>query len=1026
MKGSTVRAALLATSALALVIGLDRSADAAPCTQVVNPGLPYTQSGNTCVLFNAPPATSGDVTNTGTVTSSGTIAINVANVSINGNIINSATGSITGGGINLTTNNTTAPTVGSVINNGTLSSSTFPEWAIRVSSYLVVGDVINNGTINNASTGAIQIVNNASVTGNVRNTGTIDNPNGRGIYIYSGGAHTVSGGSTIGGSVSNDATGVITAARGIVVFATTAGQPAHVAGAGGVSNAGTMTVTQTGIQIGSATIDGAVSNSGTIQAVQNGIQIITLASTPGGTTLGTAGAASVGGGISNSGSITSSGTGFAGIAMDGGSVANGITNTATGQITATNGVGILLNNVGTIKYSSGTVYTSIGGPASVTGGISNAGTITAKTGIKVSGLSTVTGGISNTGTINASVNAIDISGAGAAITINQQAGSIAGNILLSTHADVVNISGGGISGNIVGAGVSDTLNFTLGSGTFTYGAAYGFSGINQVNVTSGTVLLNGTDSATAVTVSGGTLGGTGTLAALMTIQSGGTFSPGTPGSPGTSMTVTGNVTFNSGATFAVYVNPTTATNVQITGAASLNGTVHATFASGSYTGKSYSILHATSRTGTFASLTTTNLASGFAASLNYTATDVLLTLTANIGAGAGGANNPNQQNVANAINTFFNNGGSLPANFVTAFTGPNTSQSLSQASGEDSTGSQTTSIQYMTQFMTLLVDPTGHTGGPGGGGGTTGYADEASTSLPEAAMAYAGVLKAPPKKAETAWNSWATGFGGYNKTNGSSSTGASDVTARLWGVAGGVDYRLTPNWLVGVAFAGGNTSWSLAQNLGSGNSDVFQTGVYAIGNFGPAYVSAALAYATYWTKTDRYGPLSDHLTANFHPNGFGGRLEGGYTVAVIQNLVITPYGALQAQTVHTPGYSETDLTGGGFGLTYKSQNTNATRVELGSRFTRPMIVGGKALILRGRLAWAHDWTSDTTATATFQALPDASFVVNGAAPPKDSALTSSSAEYFVTPQLSLIARFEGELAGSARTYAGLGTVRYQW
>ena len=31
---------------------------------------------------------------------------------------------------------------------------------------------------------------------------------------------------------------------------------------------------------------------------------------------------------------------------------------------------------------------------------------------------------------------------------------------------------------------------------------------------------------------------------------------------------------------------------------------------------------------------------------------------------------------------------------------------------------------------------------------------------------------------------------------------------------------------------------------------------------------------------------------------------------------ITPYAALQVQDFHTPGYSETDLTGGGFGLTY--------------------------------------------------------------------------------------------------------------
>ena len=75
---------------------------------------------------------------------------------------------------------------------------------------------------------------------------------------------------------------------------------------------------------------------------------------------------------------------------------------------------------------------------------------------------------------------------------------------LSTNADVVNISGGAINGNIVGQGSSDTINFALGSGnTFTYGPGYSFSGINQVNVKSGTVILEGANSATNVAINGG-------------------------------------------------------------------------------------------------------------------------------------------------------------------------------------------------------------------------------------------------------------------------------------------------------------------------------------------------------------------------------------------------------------------------------------------------------------------------------------------------------------------------------------------
>jgi len=66
------------------------------------------------------------------------------------------------------------------------------------------------------------------------------------------------------------------------------------------------------------------------------------------------------------------------------------------------------------------------------------------------------------------------------------------------------------------------------------------------------------------------------------------------------------------------------------------------------------------------------------------------------------------------------------------------------------------------------------------------------------------------------------------------------------------------------------------------------------------------------------------------------------------------------------------------------------------------------------------------ASAVFQALPGASFVVTGAAIPHDAALTSLGAELHVSPRLSLLAKFDGEFAGGARSYAGSGTLRYAW
>ena len=82
--------------------------------------------------------------------------------------------------------------------------------------------------------------------------------------------------------------------------------------------------------------------------------------------------------------------------------------------------------------------------------------------------------------------------------------------------------------------------------------------------------------------------------------------------------------------------------------------------------------------------------------------------------------------------------------------------------------------------------------------------------------------------------------------------------------------------------------------------------------------------------------------------------------------------------------------------------------------------------LRGRVAWAHDFNPDRSIAATFQALPGASFIVNGAAQAADWALVTASAEKKGLNGWSAAATFEGEFSNVTHSYAGKGVVRYQW
>jgi uncharacterized protein with beta-barrel porin domain len=84
------------------------------------------------------------------------------------------------------------------------------------------------------------------------------------------------------------------------------------------------------------------------------------------------------------------------------------------------------------------------------------------------------------------------------------------------------------------------------------------------------------------------------------------------------------------------------------------------------------------------------------------------------------------------------------------------------------------------------------------------------------------------------------------------------------------------------------------------------------------------------------------------------------------------------------------------------------------------------LILRSRFAWAHDLDPDRSIAATFQTLPGASFVVNGAGQAADSALVTASVEKKWLTGWSAAATFEGEFSSVTASYAGKGVVRYAW
>jgi len=595
-----------------------------------------------------------------------------SNLSTNNNINNSTFNSITISGSGYTIGGS-AITLGAggladssiagtnTVNLATTFAATRAVTVSNAGTTLTISGVISGaGGVTKAGAGTVTLSATNTYTGvTTINAGTIavaaDARLGTAPAVATAGKLTFGG-----GTLRTTASFTLAANRGIALTGagtistdpgTTLTYGGIIAGASPLTKAGTGTLIVSGANTytGVTTIGAGTLQLGATNAVPSGSAV----TVSGGAIFDLRGFSDAIGSLAGAGTVTSgaagavvltaggnnSSTTFSGV-MQNGSGTVALAKTGTGTLTWS-GVNTYS---GTTTVSAGVLdvqnNSSLGTTAGATTVASGAALQLDGSGLVVAEPITLSGtGVAGGGALRQPANTNTWSGAitlGSAARMNADAGTLTVSGGITNGGFLLTVGGAGNT-TISTTAISGTGGLTKdGTGTVTLSASNTYTGTTTVSA--GTLLVNGSQGSSAVSLNGGTLGGTGTVGAITSTGSGGSVAPGV----GVGILASGNVNWSSGSPgFVVQLNGTTAgtgyDQLNVTGSVNLGGaTLSGTLGFSPPNGTSFTIMNndgGDAVIGTFAGLPegSTVVLSGQSLQISYvggTGNDVVLSVAA--------------------------------------------------------------------------------------------------------------------------------------------------------------------------------------------------------------------------------------------------------------------------------------------------------------------------------------------------------------------------------------------------------------
>jgi outer membrane autotransporter protein len=256
---------------------------------------------------------------------------------------------------------------------------------------------------------------------------------------------------------------------------------------------------------------------------------------------------------------------------------------------------------------------------------------------------------------------------------------------------------------------------------------------------------------------------------------------------------------------------------------------------------------------------------------------------------------------------------------------------------------------------------------------------------------------------ENRWGVFVTGLGEFTSVDDTSIVPGFDFSTG--GLTFGVDYRVSPNFAIGLTGGYAHTNANLVNN-GSLDVNGGTIGAYATG-FGSGFYVNGAAFGVFNGYDSHRTALLGTASGDTDGQDFNALVAAGYDWKH-GGLTISPLASFQYTYVGLDGFTE---HGSLAPLTFSDQNANSSRTALGAKASYDWHVGHVVVKPELRAAWQHEFgDTDYSIVSRFASGAGSTFTVNGPAIGRDSLLIGAGAAVLLNDRVSVYAYYDGELA----------------